>query len=113
VRGRSISSRAFIALEEWRRIEAGLQQRARALNLFIDDIYHGQRIVRDGVFPREYLADSATSASSASASIRRRASGRTSAVRIWCAGADRHDVRARRQPARALGVSYISRIARS
>jgi uncharacterized circularly permuted ATP-grasp superfamily protein len=48
-----------IALEEWRRIEAGLQQRARALNLFIDDIYHGQRIVRDGVFPREYLADSA------------------------------------------------------
>jgi uncharacterized circularly permuted ATP-grasp superfamily protein len=48
-----------IALEEWRRIEAGLQQRARALNLFIDDIYHGQRIVREGVFPREYLADSA------------------------------------------------------
>lgn len=48
-----------IALEEWRRIEAGLQQRARALNLFIDDIYHEQRIVRDGVFPRAYLADSA------------------------------------------------------
>jgi len=47
-----------IALDEWRRIEAGLQQRAQALNLFIDDIYHEQRIVRDGVFPRSYLADS-------------------------------------------------------
>jgi uncharacterized circularly permuted ATP-grasp superfamily protein len=48
-----------IALQEWQRIEAGLRQRARALNLFIDDIYHGQRIVHDGVFPREFLADSA------------------------------------------------------
>ncbi|MGA2564636.1 MAG: circularly permuted type 2 ATP-grasp protein, partial [Steroidobacteraceae bacterium] len=47
-----------IALDEWRPIEAGLQQRALALNLFIDDIYHAQRIVRDGVFPREYLANS-------------------------------------------------------
>jgi uncharacterized circularly permuted ATP-grasp superfamily protein len=48
-----------IPVDEWRRIEAGLQQRAQALNLFIDDIYHAQRIVHDGVFPREYLADSA------------------------------------------------------
>jgi uncharacterized circularly permuted ATP-grasp superfamily protein len=48
-----------IALDEWRRIEAGLQQRAQALNMFIDDIYHEQRIVRDRVFPRGYLADSA------------------------------------------------------
>ncbi len=48
-----------IPLDEWRRIEAGLQQRAQALNLFIDDIYHEQRIVRDGVFPREHLVNSA------------------------------------------------------
>jgi uncharacterized circularly permuted ATP-grasp superfamily protein len=48
-----------IALQEWQRIEAGLRQRARALNLFIDDIYHGQQIVHEGVFPREILADSA------------------------------------------------------
>jgi uncharacterized circularly permuted ATP-grasp superfamily protein len=47
-----------IAVDEWRRIEAGLQQRAQALNLFIDDIYHEQRIVRDAVFPRQYLSDS-------------------------------------------------------
>ncbi len=48
----------IIAAAEWRRIEAGLKQRVRALNLFIDDLYHDQRIVRDGVFPREILASS-------------------------------------------------------
>ncbi|HSN71030.1 MAG TPA: circularly permuted type 2 ATP-grasp protein [Steroidobacteraceae bacterium] len=47
-----------IALSEWQRIEAGLVQRARALNRFIDDIYHDQRIIRDGVFPAEIVATS-------------------------------------------------------
>jgi uncharacterized circularly permuted ATP-grasp superfamily protein len=39
---------------EWSRIEAGLRQRIRALNLFIDDMYHEQQIVKDGIFP-EYM----------------------------------------------------------
>ncbi len=43
---------------EWVRIDAGLRQRLQALNLFIDDLYHGQRIVADGVFPEEVLAGS-------------------------------------------------------
>jgi uncharacterized circularly permuted ATP-grasp superfamily protein len=43
---------------EWERIEAGLKQRLKALNLFIDDIYHEQKIVQDGVFPADVLADS-------------------------------------------------------
>ena len=43
---------------EWRRIEQGLKQRVQALNLFIDDLYHDQRIVKDGVFPAEFLANS-------------------------------------------------------
>ena len=47
-----------ITLHEWRRIEEGLKQRVQALNLFIDDIYHEQKIVKDGVFPGELLADS-------------------------------------------------------
>ena len=46
--------------KEWRDIEAGLKQRLRALNHFIDDVYHDQRIVRDGVFPREILESSKT-----------------------------------------------------
>lgn len=44
--------------KEWARIDAGLKQRLTALNLFIDDLYNAQRIVRDGVFPLEVLAGS-------------------------------------------------------
>ncbi|MFT5172199.1 MAG: putative circularly permuted ATP-grasp superfamily protein [Gammaproteobacteria bacterium] len=47
-----------MAASEWRGIERGLEQRVRALNLFIDDLYHHQRIVKDGVFPAEVLAKS-------------------------------------------------------
>lgn len=43
---------------EWDRVSDGLQQRLRALNLFIDDIYNERRIVADGVFPEELLAGS-------------------------------------------------------
>ena len=47
-----------IPADEWRKTEAGLAQRVRALNMFIDDLYHEQRIVRDGVFPAELLEES-------------------------------------------------------
>jgi uncharacterized circularly permuted ATP-grasp superfamily protein len=43
---------------EWDRIDAGLKQRLTALNLFIDDLYNAQRIVKDGVFPAEVLEGS-------------------------------------------------------
>jgi len=49
----------IIPAGEWRRTEAGLKQRAEALNLFIADIYDRQRIIKDGVFPAEILAQSA------------------------------------------------------
>jgi len=48
----------IIPKSEWERIEAGLKQRVKALNLFIDDLYNKQQIVKDGVFPAEVLADS-------------------------------------------------------
>jgi uncharacterized circularly permuted ATP-grasp superfamily protein len=47
-----------IPRSEWKQIEKGLKQRVRALNLFIDDLYHRQKIVKDKVFPAELLADS-------------------------------------------------------
>jgi uncharacterized circularly permuted ATP-grasp superfamily protein len=47
-----------IPRSEWRQIEKGLVQRVKALNLFINDIYHKQKIVRDKVFPAELLQDS-------------------------------------------------------
>ena len=45
----------IVPAAEWVKIEHGLRQRIRALNLFLDDIYHDQRIVRDGVVPRELI----------------------------------------------------------
>ena len=40
---------------EWDRLERGLIQRVRALNLFLHDIYSEQRIVRDGKIPGALL----------------------------------------------------------
>jgi uncharacterized circularly permuted ATP-grasp superfamily protein len=43
---------------EWTRIEKGLKQRIQALNLFIDDLYHGQKILKDKVVPEELIKSS-------------------------------------------------------
>jgi uncharacterized circularly permuted ATP-grasp superfamily protein len=48
----------LIPKKEWDQIEAGLKQRVQALNLFIDDLYHEQKIVKDKVFPADVLAKS-------------------------------------------------------
>ncbi len=40
---------------EWTRIEAGLAQRLRALNMFLADIYGPQQILMDGIVPRELV----------------------------------------------------------
>src|SRR3990167_9450860 len=48
-----------IARKEWDVIELGLKQRVQALNLFINDLYHEQKIIKDGVFPADVLANSA------------------------------------------------------
>ncbi|KOR32384.1 hypothetical protein TI05_07570, partial [Achromatium sp. WMS3] len=48
----------IIAKTEWDRIELGLKQRVHALNLFINDLYHASRILKDGIFPAEVLANS-------------------------------------------------------
>ena len=45
----------IVAAAEWHWIERGLKQRIRALNLFLDDIYHAQMIVNDGVVPAELI----------------------------------------------------------
>jgi uncharacterized circularly permuted ATP-grasp superfamily protein len=45
----------IITAREWARIEAGLVQRITALNLFLNDIYHGQHILTDGVIPAELV----------------------------------------------------------
>ncbi|HEX6137328.1 MAG TPA: circularly permuted type 2 ATP-grasp protein [Casimicrobiaceae bacterium] len=49
----------IIPADEWRRLEAGLTQRVRALNLFLRDIYHEQSILRAGVIPAERVLGNA------------------------------------------------------
>jgi uncharacterized circularly permuted ATP-grasp superfamily protein len=48
----------IISRKEWDPIQEGLKQRLTALNLFINDLYNKQQIVKDGVFPLEVLAGS-------------------------------------------------------
>jgi len=45
----------IIPAAEWSQLEAGLVQRVKALNMFIHDIYHDQRIVKAGVIPAEQI----------------------------------------------------------
>jgi uncharacterized circularly permuted ATP-grasp superfamily protein len=44
-----------IPASEWAFLDRGLKQRVRALNAFIHDVYHQQRIVRAGVVPAEQV----------------------------------------------------------
>lgn len=46
--------RIFTALE-WRRLDAGIRQRARALNAFIHDVYHRGEIIRAGIVPGDLI----------------------------------------------------------
>ena len=45
----------IIPAREWEHLERGLVQRITALNLFLRDIYHDQKIVKDGVIPPFYV----------------------------------------------------------
>lgn len=47
-----------ISRREWDKTAAGLKQRLQALNLFIDDLYHDQKIIKDGVIPEFILRQS-------------------------------------------------------
>ncbi|MCA9153487.1 MAG: circularly permuted type 2 ATP-grasp protein [Planctomycetales bacterium] len=66
----------IIDAEEWGVIERGLVQRVRALNLFIGDLYNEQRILQDGVVPRE-LIDSAKT-------LRPQCVGQRPPCDVWC-----------------------------
>ena len=48
----------LILKREWESIAKGLIQRVNALNQFINDVYHDQKVFTDGVVPREYIEGS-------------------------------------------------------
>ncbi len=47
-----------ISLKQWNKTAAGLKQRLRALNMFINDLYHDQNVIKDGIIPRHLIEDS-------------------------------------------------------
>ena len=48
----------IIPNNEWRKLEAGLKQRVHALNLFLQDIYNDQKILKDGIVPSDLILGS-------------------------------------------------------
>ena len=45
----------IILAPDWAEVEAGALQRMQAINLFLNDVYGAQRILKDGVVPRELV----------------------------------------------------------
>jgi uncharacterized circularly permuted ATP-grasp superfamily protein len=45
----------IVLAEEWARIERGLEQRVRALNLFLKDVYSQREILRAGIVPEDLI----------------------------------------------------------
>ena len=66
----------IVESSEWDWLERGLKQRVYALNLFIDDIYHEQKILKDKIIP-ENLIRSARS-------FRKECVGLNPPQRVWC-----------------------------
>ena len=66
----------IVSATEWRTIERGLKQRIRALNLFVDDIYHQRKILKDGVIPAHVLETAK--------SLRAPCAGLNPPGGIWC-----------------------------
>ncbi len=66
----------IVSAAEWERLDRGLCQRIHALNAFIDDIYHDQKILKDGVIPRELILSAA--------SYRPQCQGLNPPRRVWC-----------------------------
>ncbi len=66
----------IIENREWQRIEKGLRQRIRALNLFLEDIYHDRKIIRDRVIPEDLVMSCAA--------YRKQMEGFTPPRGIWC-----------------------------
>lgn len=46
----------IIAAREWSKLTKGIEQRVRAINAFLHDIYHRQEIIRAGRVPAEMIA---------------------------------------------------------
>jgi len=66
----------IVTAQDWAWIEKGLKQRIHALNLFIDDIYHDQKILKQGVIPESVIRSAQT--------LRPQCLGLNPPRGIWC-----------------------------
>src|SRR5215469_9615914 len=66
----------IVRSNEWEWVEKGLKQRIHALNEFIDDIYHDQKILKDKVIPEEVILSAK--------SYRPECAGLNPPGRVWC-----------------------------
>jgi len=62
--------------QEWTMVERGLQQRIRALNLFVDDVYNDRKIFKDKAVPEALIASSKT--------LRKQCVGFRPPQNAWC-----------------------------
>jgi uncharacterized circularly permuted ATP-grasp superfamily protein len=46
----------IITRNEWKEVESGIKQRLEALNLFLEDIYNDQNIIKEGIIPAGLIA---------------------------------------------------------
>jgi uncharacterized circularly permuted ATP-grasp superfamily protein len=44
-----------ITATDWRKLDRGIKQRIKTLNLFLWDVYHEQKILKDGILPPELV----------------------------------------------------------
>ena len=66
----------IIPHNEFVEIEAGLKQRVQALNLFIDDLYHQQNILKDKIIPEDLVRSAS--------GFRQECMGLKPPGRVWC-----------------------------
>src|SRR5437764_2930803 len=66
----------IVPAAEWDHIERGLHQRIHALNAFIHDIYHDQKILKDRAIPAEVVTSAA--------SYRKQCHGLNPPFGVWC-----------------------------
>src|SRR5580765_6044231 len=66
----------IVPSHEWTYLERGLKQRIHALNAFIDDIYHDQKILKDGAIPAEVVTSAV--------SYRKQCHGLNPPWGVWC-----------------------------
>lgn len=67
----------IVEARDWARVDAGLRQRIEALNLFVQDVYNEQRILKDKVVPRELVE-------SAAHYFPKQLGGVTPPAGVWC-----------------------------